>query len=275
MIASPFSLADDFAQQLVLPSTIHQNLDSLEIPEADYQEMVAVMSRSETELKPLVSKQQSLKGELDELLSSERLDPEKIQAAAERLFDTEKEIRLSQLKTRAKINSYLSAEQRSALLRQQAQSPEIRQQFEKKAQMIQRHISQQNFPAEMRSRIAPKLQKAIQTFQSKQPKEAFLILEEITDTLSGKDTPGKTPTAQKSKQTPPSAPTDKPLPAPESIASFDELNESVDSLRIESIAWRRVEWKHCILEGLKASQEENKPILFWCHIDLPADDKRC
>jgi hypothetical protein len=36
-----------------------------------------------------------------------------------------------------------------------------------------------------------------------------------------------------------------------------------------------IDWNHSILDGLKASQDENKPIIFWCHIDLPADDKRC
>ncbi|MEM9018279.1 MAG: hypothetical protein AAGC68_14795, partial [Verrucomicrobiota bacterium] len=63
--------------------------------------------------------------------------------------------------------------------------------------------------------------------------------------------------------------------SPQEFPSFSELEDQVDSLRIEEIAWRRIKWKHCILEGLAASREEGKPILFWCHIDLPADDKRC
>ncbi|MEM7600562.1 MAG: hypothetical protein AAF357_04010 [Verrucomicrobiota bacterium] len=64
-------------------------------------------------------------------------------------------------------------------------------------------------------------------------------------------------------------------PPPEEFPSFSTLEDQVDSLRIEDIAWRKIEWEHCILNGLEASREEGKPILFWCHIDLPADDKRC
>jgi hypothetical protein len=67
----------------------------------------------------------------------------------------------------------------------------------------------------------------------------------------------------------------EPLPAPETIPAFDELRESVEELRIKNITWRSIDWNHSILDGLKASRKEGKPIIFWCHIDLPADDKRC
>lgn len=67
----------------------------------------------------------------------------------------------------------------------------------------------------------------------------------------------------------------EPPAPPDTITSSEELHAAVDSLRIETIAWRTIDWKYSILEGLKASQEENKPLIFWCHIDLPADDKRC
>jgi len=65
------------------------------------------------------------------------------------------------------------------------------------------------------------------------------------------------------------------FPAPKTIPALEALNESVGELRIENIAWRSIDWNHSILDGLKASREEEKPIIFWCHIDLPADDKRC
>ncbi|MEO0448344.1 MAG: hypothetical protein AAF191_19955 [Verrucomicrobiota bacterium] len=64
-------------------------------------------------------------------------------------------------------------------------------------------------------------------------------------------------------------------PLPIVFPSFSELEDRVEALRIEDIAWRKIDWKLCILEGLQASREEGKPVLFWCHIDLPADDKRC
>lgn len=67
----------------------------------------------------------------------------------------------------------------------------------------------------------------------------------------------------------------EPPAPPAAIPSAEELHTAVDSLRIETIAWRTIKWKHSILEGLQASRKQSKPIIFWCHIDLPADDKRC
>lgn len=67
----------------------------------------------------------------------------------------------------------------------------------------------------------------------------------------------------------------EPPSAPEKVTSFADLGETIESLREESVAWRKIDWKHCLLEGMAASRAEQKPILLWCHIDLPADDKRC
>ena len=68
---------------------------------------------------------------------------------------------------------------------------------------------------------------------------------------------------------------DSPPPVPENLGSLDEVAGKVEGLRETSVAWRKIDWKHCLLEGMAASREEGKPILLWCHIDLPADDKRC
>ena len=62
---------------------------------------------------------------------------------------------------------------------------------------------------------------------------------------------------------------------PERFGTPDELEAEVSSLREQKVAWRKIEWKTCLLDGLAASRAEAKPMLFWCHIDLPADDKRC
>ena len=55
----------------------------------------------------------------------------------------------------------------------------------------------------------------------------------------------------------------------------DALRKQIESMRAKDVAWRKIEWKTCLLAGLKASREQNKPIALWVFIDRPIDDKRC
>ena len=57
--------------------------------------------------------------------------------------------------------------------------------------------------------------------------------------------------------------------------NHEELKKEMDSMRLPNVAWRRIEWKTCLLEGLRASRRKNKPLILWIFIDLPVDDKRC
>lgn len=57
--------------------------------------------------------------------------------------------------------------------------------------------------------------------------------------------------------------------------SFDELSKEVASLKKEKVAWRTIDWKTCLIDGLGESKKQNKPILLWVFIDHPIDDERC
>ena len=53
------------------------------------------------------------------------------------------------------------------------------------------------------------------------------------------------------------------------------LKQQIDAMRVEDVAWRKIAWKTCLLDGIQASREQNKPIALWVFIDRPTDDKRC
>jgi hypothetical protein len=53
------------------------------------------------------------------------------------------------------------------------------------------------------------------------------------------------------------------------------IRAKVAALKKEDVAWRKIQWKTCLLDGLKASREQNKPIMLWIFIDRPIDDERC
>lgn len=63
-------------------------------------------------------------------------------------------------------------------------------------------------------------------------------------------------------------------PARES-RSLDALRVEIEAMRAEKVAWREIAWKPCLLDGLRQSRQQGKPLLLWIFIDRPADDARC
>lgn len=64
-------------------------------------------------------------------------------------------------------------------------------------------------------------------------------------------------------------------PTSAAVLSPVDLMSKVRSLKQEQVAWRQVEWRTCLIEGLKESRRQGKPILLWIFIDRPIDDERC
>jgi hypothetical protein len=57
--------------------------------------------------------------------------------------------------------------------------------------------------------------------------------------------------------------------------ALSSLRGEVQSLKVEKVVWRTIQWKTCLLDGLKASREQKKPLMLWIFIDCPIDDERC
>jgi len=63
--------------------------------------------------------------------------------------------------------------------------------------------------------------------------------------------------------------------AEENPLSPAAVQKEVDALKKENVAWRKIAWKTCLLDGLQASRDQNKPVMLWIFIDRPIDDERC
>ncbi len=59
------------------------------------------------------------------------------------------------------------------------------------------------------------------------------------------------------------------------LRSLEAVRAEVDALKKVDVAWRKIQWKTCLLDGLKMSREQNKPIMLWIFIDRPIGDERC
>jgi hypothetical protein len=47
----------------------------------------------------------------------------------------------------------------------------------------------------------------------------------------------------------------------EKVSAPEALLSEIEALRAAKVAWREIGWKSCLLEGLKASRDQNKPAL--------------
>lgn len=59
------------------------------------------------------------------------------------------------------------------------------------------------------------------------------------------------------------------------VRSPEAIRETVEALREKDVAWRQVEWRTCLLDGLAESLRTKKPLMLWIFIDRPIDDERC
>ena len=59
------------------------------------------------------------------------------------------------------------------------------------------------------------------------------------------------------------------------IAAEAAMRTTIDGLRVPDVAWRKIAWKTCLLDGLAEAQRTKRPIMLWCQIDRPIDDTRC
>ena len=57
--------------------------------------------------------------------------------------------------------------------------------------------------------------------------------------------------------------------------TFEKMKVEVESMRVENVPWKKIPWKTCLLEGLKESRKQKKPVIVWMFIDRPVDDPRC
>lgn len=51
------------------------------------------------------------------------------------------------------------------------------------------------------------------------------------------------------------------------------LKAEIEALKPAKHVWRQIAWKTCPLEALKASREENKPVIAWVYLGIPTDER--
>ena len=119
-----------------------------------------------------------------------------------------------------------------------------------------------------------------QQMEAGRPRQAEAILDRVLKLLNVSTEPtqdkGKEkadPGQQGSSQgAPPEALSNLLVMQPLSQAA---VQQAITALEKPEVAWRKIAWETCLLDGLKKSRDEAKPIILWVFIDRPIDDERC
>jgi hypothetical protein len=61
--------------------------------------------------------------------------------------------------------------------------------------------------------------------------------------------------------------------ADKKTATPEALKAEIEALRDAKVAWRKVEWRTCLLDALKESAREKKPVFLWVLGGAPADGR--
>jgi hypothetical protein len=61
--------------------------------------------------------------------------------------------------------------------------------------------------------------------------------------------------------------------ADKKTATPEALKAEIEALHDAKVAWRKVEWRACLLDALKESAREKKPVFLWVLGGAPADGR--
>ncbi len=61
----------------------------------------------------------------------------------------------------------------------------------------------------------------------------------------------------------------------EAPATPESLTAKIETLRPKQLVWREIGWNRCLLDGLKQSREQKKPVLLWAFINADPQGERC
>ena len=248
----------------ISPDVLMRHREKLELTEKQVQ---GIRERVE-ELGPKVKQyQQHLQKAKSELMKSLAADPIEERSALqhmERVLDLEKELKQLQLRLVIQIRNDLTPKQRKLVsaLPKTEQQPDDQQRLRKKLQQVQQEVQRLARDGQPPVDVIELMQRFPELMRKGNAKEAEALLDRALKLLG-------------SEEPEPEDPADKPSVRIDNPLSFEQVQTRAGELKKHDVAWRKIEWKTCLLDGLKASREQGKPILLWIFIDRPIDDERC
>jgi Spy/CpxP family protein refolding chaperone len=260
---------------LIQPEALFQHRDQLQLSDQQVERIRGLLEAAQQQSQGLQTRADQATGQMAELLSADTITEEAALKQLDDIIDLEREHKRLHLQLMVRIHNALTPRQRQMVATLQAGSREAehaqatQQRLTAKVERIQNEIRKRSEAANPPFDAVEQMQKFPELMQTGKIGEAEAVLDRVLDML-GLQKQSDAPSA------PPGNDGAKRLPkARLEPSSAEQVAAEVRSLRQEQVAWRNIDWQVCLVDGLRESRRQHKPLLLWVFIDRPIDDERC
>ena len=271
--------ADPLAENLFPPELVMQHQSEIGLTE---EQRDALMSEIQNAQERFAGLQERLQKEVEAmaaLLRKESSDDPAALAQFDKVLDCERELKRAHLGLLLRLKGRLTREQVARLREiknkiasgQLRSLEEVQRILQTKLQSVQKGVERWQGEGRDPSPVAEIMQQFDSLMKTGKHKEAEALLDRALNLLRGpeKDGPEKEPKKNSA------APSSVPHRFAAAAITPEALEAEIKALQPARVPWRDIAWKSCLLDGLKESRAQGKPLLLWIFIDRPADDARC
>ncbi len=271
--------SDPVGSQLFPPELILQQREKIGLKDEQFQAIHAEIERVQP---AFASRQQALESAnkaLADVVGQARVDEAQAAEALKKVLDAEREIKLLHLTVLIRIKNQLTQEQQTALAKLRKESPpadpdpdprQVSARLKAKLERVEAGVKKRVQAGDLPVDVVDMMQQFPQLMQQGKTTAAEALLDKALKLL-GADSPpdpesgtkspeSKREDPQTSSEPRGSSPRD-PGAQPRPPRSFAALHAEVSALHVKDVPWRAIPWETCLLDGLRRSRDEHKPLM--------------
>ena len=270
---------DSFVNQLLPPEFIVQHRAEINLTDEQLQRIRDHAQSGGRQAEERLDAVRQAHQKMEAIFSKEKIDEAKALRQLDKFLDVERDIKKLHLSVMIRVRNELTSTQIRTLLKKKRSGGDadpsglegrLKGKLSRIRQEVDRRVKSGVPPMEA-ARIMNGFQKAM---EAGNPREAEAILDRVLKMLELEDA-SESDRRGKGDTTLNETPKEISKLERSALLSLDELKQSVDALKREDVAWRKIKWETCLLSGLQRSRNEQKPLILWVFIDRPTDDERC
>lgn len=264
-----WALDDPLERYLISPAMVMEKADAIGLTEEQRMALQKVGQESHEKAMALTPTLDEARRVLGESIQKDMIDEAEAVGRLATMLDAERVMKRLHLETLVRVHNILTPAQRVAMRAFNTKAKDLAAEMAEKEARLKAKMERVKQGVDTKLQAGEQPLEVVELMQGFHPLmqegkhvEAERILDRALEMLGAGESEPSTPDA--SSVSPPASP-----------GSIEELKAEIAGMRVADVAWRQIGWKTCLIDGLKASREQEKPVLLWVFIDRPVDDKRC
>ncbi|MDG2382310.1 MAG: periplasmic heavy metal sensor [Pirellulaceae bacterium] len=264
------------------PDLLIQHKQQLDLTASQLNAIKTQLEQAGSDFRMHAQNSEAASRKMAQLLKADVVNEEAVLNQLDAILAIEKSEKQLRLQVMIRLRNQLTAEQRKKAftLKTSYDAQSTKQRLSDQLTQIGSTLTNLSRAGRHFPKLQAKLQQVSNLIQSDRLGEAKSLLEVIKLKLQPilmavehkKST--KNGPAPQSVFSPANEPSDRPGTKIEK-ASPASVDRRIAQMKQNDVAWRKIPWKSCLLDGLKESRLQNKPVILWVFIDRPIDDERC